>query len=146
MNELQAIAQWLYSTLSGDAGIAAAVGNRVYERVAPQGAAYPFVLFSTRYAEDRNGIGPGARLFTRPLYRIVAHAEGGGFGAVDSIAAVIDAVMEGAEGSVALAGTSYHIGVVRRERAYRDVELLPGGRLVFVAGGEYRLRCVGTGA
>jgi hypothetical protein len=35
----------IYARVSGDAGVAALVGTRVYPLLAPQGAAYPFIRY-----------------------------------------------------------------------------------------------------
>lgn len=39
------VSQWLYGYLAGDSALGAIVGARIYEGVAPNGAAYPYVRF-----------------------------------------------------------------------------------------------------
>ena len=73
VNELPGIAQWLYSTLSGNAA-SRQVGECM--SVAPQ-APLPFVLFSDALCGgQKRGSGPGRGCSPARYTRIVAHAEG----------------------------------------------------------------------
>ena len=44
--ELARVEQWMYSTLAADPTISAQVGTRIYADQAPQGAAFPLIVFA----------------------------------------------------------------------------------------------------
>jgi hypothetical protein len=69
MNELARIERWIYSALSGDAQLTGVVATRIYHDWAPEGAAYPFVIFNFQVGEDTNGLGT-CRILTRALYQV----------------------------------------------------------------------------
>ncbi len=44
--DLARVEQWMYSTLAADATVASICGTRIYSEQAPQGSAFPMVLFA----------------------------------------------------------------------------------------------------
>ncbi len=99
------IEQWLYQLLSGDTGpggVSTLVGGRIYAYQAPSGADYPLVVYSRQAGHDVMGVGP-ARVMVRELYlvKVVNKSSAVAFGTVKTIADRIDAVLQGASGSVA---------------------------------------------
>jgi hypothetical protein len=91
--ELGIIDQWLYETLTGDVTVAAAVGSRVYADVAPAGATYPCVVFSSMAPLDINGAG-ATRIATKDLYLVRVIGKGGGFAAIDGAANAVDSLLK----------------------------------------------------
>jgi hypothetical protein len=127
--------QWIYSKLSGDSTLNAAVGGRIFAHIAPATATYPLVLFAALGARDVRTLGP-ARIMTHLTYKVVAINEGGGFGApLGTIADRIDAVLQAASGTVA-AGT---VMACVREQPFEMVEVGGGGRIFRHLGGVYEL-------
>ena len=72
MSSLPAVETALYSTLSGNSGVIAAVGARIYNPQAPAGTALPYVLFYLA-----SGLMPNQspRLDVHDVYRIEAVGE-----------------------------------------------------------------------
>jgi hypothetical protein len=87
-NELAPAKQFLYEKLTGNATITAAIGSRVYDRQAPQGAEYPLIVFD--YQSDYTAEGHNA---TRVLVhlRFLVRAIGEGLDDTDA-AALADAI------------------------------------------------------
>lgn len=83
------MAEWLYALLTGDAGLADAMGvspsdlpGRVWPDVAPQGTPSGWLVYTPSEALDRQALGPHARLSTIvPVnVRYVAQSEDPGVG------------------------------------------------------------------
>lgn len=85
MNELARIEKWLYTYLSGDSQLSAAVGGRFYGPKAKTGTAFPYVTWNWQGANDVNG-NAAARLMTKPLYQIKVVSKG----LTDPVAAIAD--------------------------------------------------------
>lgn len=82
VNEISYLKQWVYALLTGDPNITGGVGKhpvtgnwQVYDRVAPEGAAYPFVVFQFMPEADRRG-GFGARIFSQGAILVKAINQG----------------------------------------------------------------------
>lgn len=100
MIELPRIEEWLYSTLSTDSQLTTALGGRrIYGYVAPQGAAMPYVILSHQGGHDVRGVGPG-RIMASVLYQVKVVGEGASFNGIKSAADRLDALLQGASGSV----------------------------------------------
>lgn len=56
MIESDALKNWLYAKLNGNATVAAGVATRIYQSVAPEKAVYPFVVFDFLIGLDVPGI------------------------------------------------------------------------------------------
>lgn len=91
--------QWIYETLSGDATIASLVGTRIYEGLAPQGAALPFVVFQFMAGADVVAVG-AVRVMNSGLYQVKAICQGESYSPAAAIADRIDTLLQGANGSV----------------------------------------------
>lgn len=99
MIETARVEEWLYTLLSGDATLSAIVGSRVYGYVAPAGTTSPWVVFNYQSGHDVRGMGP-ARIMVSAQYQVKAVGQYDGFGMLKSVADRIDALMQGASGSV----------------------------------------------
>lgn len=99
MIETTRIDEWLYTLLSADTELNAVVDDRVYGYVAPQGAAMPFVLFAYQGGRDVRGVGP-SRIMASALYQVKVVGEGASFSGLEAIADRLDALLQGASGSV----------------------------------------------
>lgn len=84
--DLARVSQWLYSTLAADATITATCGSRIYADEAPQGAAFPLVIFAHIGNVDvLNAYGNGR--LNKVIYLVRAVAQGS---SVSPILAVAD--------------------------------------------------------
>ncbi len=97
--ELDWAEKWLYTVLSGDAELAALVAGRIYAYQAPQGAAFPFIVFHFAGGSDNEVIG-GARIMTQAVYRVIAVDEGSSFARTSEIDSRVDAILQAASGVV----------------------------------------------
>lgn len=137
MHELRGIDSFIYSKLSADAQLAALVGTKIYTRPAPQGTVPPYIIATFLASPDRNALGPGTRILTRPLYLIRCITTDPNTNVADQIADRIDDVLVGASGSVP--SQNIFIGIVVREEPVRYEETTPGSATVFQhTGGRYR--------
>lgn len=91
--------EWLYTVLSGDATITGLVGSRIYDGLAPQGAALPFVVFNFQGGVDLRGVGT-VRVFNSGLYQVKAICQGESYAPAAAIADRIDELIHGNRGSV----------------------------------------------
>jgi hypothetical protein len=117
------------------------VGDRVYEAgQAPQGAAFPFLTFQYLAGSDRNAIGAGARIFSRPLYQVLAWCDGDSYAAADAIADAADKALQTARGTVTVGSETYLARVPGRELPLRNTEGVSGAGIHYnFSGGRYRL-------
>ncbi len=90
--------QWLYATLHGDATIVAAVGDRIYADVAPLDAAYPFIVYNLRSAQDVAGVG-AQRILSQLDYQVKAIAQGASYQPIKAIAQRIDELLHRKSGT-----------------------------------------------
>lgn len=90
--------QWLYTTLAGDATIAAAVGTRIYSWQAPPLTSGPYIVYQEQSpgndirASGRVGTG---RIMTTPLYLVRVIGPFNSLSTLQSIALRIDQLLEG---------------------------------------------------
>lgn len=136
-NELRGIDRFLYSTLTGNAALTALVGTGVYESVAPEGAATPFVVYGFHSATDVITMGGQFRAFTEPLYRIVAVNQEDGSDVVGQVADAIEAAVTGLQ-NVTLQPENLTIMGIYRKMPLRLIEEINGKRFSTV-GGLFRL-------
>ncbi|HPD40012.1 MAG TPA: DUF3168 domain-containing protein [Anaerolineae bacterium] len=99
MSEPMTAERWLYTLLSGDATLQGLIGDRVYSGEAPTTAAYPLVLIVFQGGHDVLGVGP-ARIMAQCRYLVKAVGATPSYAALEPIASRIDALLQGASGSV----------------------------------------------
>ena len=135
--ELGLIDTWLYATLVANSAVKGLVSARIYDALAPQGTALPYVVFQLQAAPIDTVVIGGMRIATNALYTVRGVAEGAGFADASSIAAAIDGALHGVRATVAA-------GVVlscHRERPLKlPPEVTEGGAVYYHEGGIYRLR------
>lgn len=91
----------VYAILTGDAGVAALAGDRVYPQEIPQDVALPAVAYarvSTRRARRHGGAGVGRRLARA---RVQVNCEAGTYGAAKGLAAAVVGALDGVMVTVA---------------------------------------------
>lgn len=143
MAEILGIDAFVFARLSADAGLAASVGDRVYARMAPQGAAYPLVVWAVQAASDL--VGPGAvRIWASALVQVQAIGPAPATG-LQAIAARIDACLHGAPPQIiAVGGRQYQIHGAQREGGLDFTSEIAGQVFVHL-GGLYRIWCTEIG-
>lgn len=99
-DETGEIDAWLYSALSTDATLNPLIGNRVYPDLAPEGTAFPYVVYSVPNGTDMNSIGM-QRNTTTVSYVVSVYGRNDGFADLQTITSRIDTIIQG----------SRHIGV-----------------------------------
>jgi hypothetical protein len=143
VNELIGVHRFLYQRLACDPELAGLVGKRIYERGAPQGAAYPLVLFKVQAATDLLGAG-AARLWMDALVQVKAVGPGAA-SELSPIADRLDALLHVAEPVVVSQGEkSYQIHGSHRERTINYDEVV-AGQVYLHLGGLYRVFCTAIG-
>lgn len=144
MNELIGVHRFLYQRLACDPELAGLVGERIYEeRKAPQGAAYPLVLFNVQSATDLLGAG-AARLWMDAVVQVKAVGPQA-TSELSPIADRLDALLHVAEPVVVSLGeTRYQIHGSHRERAIKYDEVV-AGQVYLHLGGLYRVFCTAVG-
>ena len=133
MAETLVAEQCLYSVLAADSQLAAIVGTRIYAYVAPQGAAFPFVVYQNQAGRDVRGVGP-LRLMANLLYVVKVVAQTNSFTTLETAANRIDAVLQAASGTP----TRGTVIACVREQPFALVESLETGQYRHL-GGIYRL-------
>lgn len=105
MHESLVLMSWIRATLTSDPTLAGLVGQRVYEGVAPQGAAYPYVVFAIlpNLESDIRGLS-ASRLGTNHEFICRAVGKDTSFVALQPIAERIDALLHGGSGATAPSG------------------------------------------
>lgn len=100
--EQQVIATWLYTTLSGDATIASLATGGVHEEIDAGGStAYPKVIYRYQGGSDVPALG-ARRVALNALWAVYAVWRQASYGgALDTLAARIGALLQGAEGTAA---------------------------------------------
>ena len=120
----------LFDKLS-DPSIAAAGASGVYNRIAPQGAAPPYVIVQWQGGGDENSSPRRAR---NTLYSVQALA--GTLDDAEAIDAALDALLH--LGTLTVEGWSAFWMAREGDIAYQEID--PAGRVVFHSGGVYRIR------
>jgi hypothetical protein len=136
-SESSGVARWIYATLTGNAGITAAVGSRVYEDQAPEQAgtqAYPVVVFTVSPGPDAITMN-STRVWATftALIKVVDQAES--YGAAEPVAKLIDQLFHKVKG----AATGATIYRATRTMEVRYAELDQSGRQFRHLGGLFRL-------
>jgi hypothetical protein len=143
VNELIGVHRFLYQRLACDPELAGLVGKRIYERGAPQGAAYPLVLFKVQAATDLLGAG-AARVWMDAVVQVKAVGPQA-TSELSPIADRLDALLHVAEPAVvSLDGKSYQIHGSHRERTINYPEVVDG-QVYLHLGGLYRVFCTAIG-
>lgn len=132
-NETCLIDAWLYSTLAGDATLMALITG-VFADVAPEGQAYPFLVFSLQDAGDVQTVN-NVRLLVDATYQVRITTDAESFGAIKTAVERVDTLLHRASGTVT-GGVIYDC--VRAE-PLRYTELQQG-RLYRHLGGLYRIQ------
>lgn len=136
MNEVDAAAKHLFDTLVADAGVGALIGDRIYHAVAPEEAAYPFVIYSQHTGRDRLAAGGQGRMLVRSRWLILAVHNENDMARVRKLASTVDAALVGSAATVEIDAQSYHVqSVSRREPVERVGER--DGTIYVNAGGYY---------
>jgi hypothetical protein len=91
--ELSSTAEWLYQVLSADATLVSLVGTRIYDTIAPQSCATPFILFSEGGSSDTVGVA-ASRIFVRGIWLVKAVDQSESFITVTTISDRIDAILQ----------------------------------------------------
>lgn len=136
-NELQGYSKFLRDTLLAHSAVSDLVGNGVFEDLAPQDSAPPYIVFGLHAARVLSVAGADARIFTIPDYYVRAVVESESYAPADAIALAIDAALEGALGQVTVGGVTYQIRGVFQTLPLRYPEV-EGGVQYRHAGAVYR--------
>lgn len=132
MAESLVVKQWLNDVLKADAALVAQVGTRIYDAVAPSGAAMPYVVYQYMAGRDIAGVGPH-RIMTTFVYIVKVVKETNSFASLEAAANRIDAVLQAASG-INVRGT---VVACVREAPFEMVESLETGQYRHL-GGSYR--------
>lgn len=97
---MKAIRRALYAKLTGDATLAALIGTRVYDGIAPQSATYPLVVLQHQAGVDAYTF--AGRAFEDHVWLVRAVDKAGSADTADDIAARIDDVLT--DGALAITG------------------------------------------
>ena len=133
MAETLVAEQWLYTVLAADTALAAVVGTRIYAYIAPEGAAFPYVVYQNQAGRDIRGVGP-LRIMANLLYVVKVVGQTNSFGALETAANRIDTVLQAASGTP----TRGTVIACVREQPFALVESLDTGQYRHL-GGIYRL-------
>lgn len=90
--------KWIYATLSADATLTGLVSTRIYDGLAPQGGALPYVVYNHMGGADLLGIG-AIRVFANGLYQVKAVCKGNSYAPAKAIADQVDELLHGASGA-----------------------------------------------
>jgi hypothetical protein len=134
MGETDVVAAWLMSVLGGDAALQAAAPGGVWEDVAPETAAYPFVVFSAQSQSDVKGLGR-IRLWTSCSYQVKGVDAGQSYARLAPIADRIDELLDGQRGTTD-DGT---VLSCQRDEPVRYTEIDPTTGVYKHLGGLYRI-------
>lgn len=129
---------WLDTVLKADATIAAACGTRVYEGLAPESAAYPFIVWQSQDNTDLRTMDQ-TRIWNDSTIVVRAVAKTNTYSTLSSLAAAIDSVLHKGSGTVT---GGVVIGAMRLSE-YRMTEDVSDGQIRHL-GGRYRLIVQGT--
>lgn len=133
--EQDAAAQWIYSTLHGDATLQALApgGIGVYEAIAPEGSAFPSIVFQILSGHDVMVVG-ATRIFSELVVLVKAIGKQSTFAALAPIVARVDQLLHKGSGSTSDGQTWGSV----REQPFRLAEVSNGIEFQS-SGGLYRL-------
>lgn len=108
-----AIRQGLFNALNGSSAIKAKVEERIYHQQAPEGAAFPYVIFAKSSGVKIRVLKSGSQL-KRDVWLVKAVDRTSSSKLADEIADVLDALLD--EGTFTVSGKTvidlYHVGDV----------------------------------
>lgn len=139
MDESSYVATWLYGALSGDVTIAG-LASVVSEDPAPQGSAYPVLVFSLISAIDVQ-VHNAIRIMVDSLWDIKAVDQNASYSRARSIMNRVDTILHRASGTV----TDAVVYSAVREQIFRFTEI-DDGKPYRHLGGQYRIHVQYTGA
>lgn len=93
MQESYRVAQWLYGLLATDGVLQALVNGRVYKGVAPEGTAFPYIVFTAASTRDVNTVNQ-IRINVDTLYLVEAIDQSSSDAALSAIADRIDQLLD----------------------------------------------------
>jgi hypothetical protein len=135
--ELYGVDDLIHDLLAADAQLTAVVGGRIYADEVPQGAASPAVVYQFLAGVDRRAVG-GITVYVDPLYIVAGVAPATNWAQLATIARRIEAVLDGAGGTVGSEGIV--IQSIEREDIFRQIDPLVAGQTRYRRyGGRYRL-------
>jgi hypothetical protein len=111
--------RWLYAKLSGDSVLNTAVSGRIYAYEAPEGAAFPYVVFGLGSPQpDKVPVG-APRIWSSLVYDVKVVGETSDAKSLQTIANRIDAVLDRQSGNTTNATVVYcgrQLPISMRER------------------------------
>ncbi len=131
--EVDACEEFIYNTLHGDATLLGLVTD-VYNTLAPQSTAYPFVVFQEMSGNDLMVTG-AIRVWTGMQFIVKVVGQTADYGDIKAAVARVDTLLHRGSGTPA-DGTVWSCV---REQTVRLVETGPGGQAYRHGGGIYRL-------
>lgn len=142
-HELGGVDQFLWQALTGNAALLALLAPQpapspvgIFEGLAPQGAAFPLVLFAMLSSPDVNCIGNDSRMMSKPLYLVRAITSGPSDVPAERIAKQIDISLLGARGNIPAENVGC-LGTYREEMIrYTEID---NGVIFRHCGGRYRM-------
>jgi Protein of unknown function (DUF3168). len=146
MNEIAAVSRLITETLSSSEDLNDLVSG-VYLRRAPQGAAWPYVVFTPASSVDINTVGSAApRLMSSLVYNVQVMGVAETADQVDQLeraAALVDSLLTGAQGLIEadteLSRPAIRIDGLFRESSFDYEETAPSsGAAIQHIGGLYR--------
>ena len=138
--ETIAAARWIYSLLAADSTLQSLVVNRIYAYRAPQGGAFPAIVFQVQSAQADTRVVGDQRLASRFTMVVKAIGQGADFIAVQPIAERVDQLLEAASGS----NVDGVIVACVRDRPLEMLETSDPGIDYVHLGGLYNLTVVGA--
>jgi hypothetical protein len=138
--EQDVIDRWVEARLEGQAAafnaLYAGLGTRIFDRFAPRGTTYPFIVYQSQSpARDVIGVGT-ARVLVESLYIVKAIAQTSTFTPLRSVAHQIDLCMTEEEGDLVADGA---ILVSVRQESFDLVEVENTNQFRHL-GGMYRIQ------
>lgn len=125
--------EWLYSVLAGDAMLNGYVSGRVYRRLAPEGAAMPYVVFQFQSGHDVQAAGP-YRVMSQLVCVVKIVGQASTYPTLKAIVDRVDALLQAASGMA----TDGRVLACMRETPI-DYEEIDAGVRYQHLGGQYRL-------
>jgi hypothetical protein len=143
MHELGGVDTFLTQRLAADPIIQQVAGGRVFSDLAPEGTAFPYVIFSLNAERGLGMIGSCDRVASIPDYLVKAVTEGRSYQVALQLANAIDRAVVGAFGSAIADGQEVQIKAVRCITRVRYTEQADGTQYRHM-GGVYRMQARGV--
>ena len=135
MAETARTRSWLYQTLTADPTIAAGIGTRFFNGVAPASTQYPFCVAQLLSGGNDLMVLGGYRVWADMLWLVKFITKGSSTGPLEPLADRADQVLHAASGSV----TNGVIWECIRERPF-ELPTVENGVNYVQIGGEYRIK------